>query len=97
VDKWTRPAHAYAAADAHDEWYCPMHPQVVRSRAGQCPICNMDLKRRDPKERAGAVTDRVQLSRKNGLIGAIMVLRTNASWSEGRPERGHRHVSISRF
>src|SRR4051812_3221588 len=62
VDKWTRPASNYAKADAHEEWYCPMHPQVVRSRPGQCPICNMDLKKRDPKERAGAVTDRVQLS-----------------------------------
>jgi multidrug efflux pump subunit AcrA (membrane-fusion protein) len=62
VDKWTRPASNYAAADAHEEWYCPMHPQVVRSRPGQCPICNMDLKLRDPKEKAAAVTDRVQLS-----------------------------------
>src|SRR4051812_32106715 len=62
VDKWTRPASNYAKADAHEEWYCPMHPQVVRSRPGQCPICNMDLKKRDPKEKAAAVTDRVQLS-----------------------------------
>src|SRR5687768_16667559 len=62
VDKWTRPASDYAKADAQEEWYCPMHPQVVRSRPGQCPICNMDLKKRDPAEKAAAVTDRVQLS-----------------------------------
>ena len=63
VDKWTRPAHSYAAADAHDEWFCPMHPQVVRSQPGQCPICSMDLKKREPGDRAAAaITDRVQLS-----------------------------------
>src|SRR3954467_12926921 len=62
VDKWTRPPIHYAAADAHDEWYCPMHPQVVRSQPGQCPICNMDLKKREPGERAAAITDRIQLS-----------------------------------
>jgi Cu(I)/Ag(I) efflux system membrane fusion protein len=63
VDKWTRPASDFAAgAHAHEEWYCPMHPQVVRSRPGLCPICSMDLKLRDPKEKAGAVRDRVQLS-----------------------------------
>src|SRR6476620_8919091 len=62
VDKWTRPASNFAAVDAHDEWYCPMHPQVVRSQPGQCPICSMDLKKREPGERAAAITDRIQLS-----------------------------------
>src|SRR5688572_18568782 len=62
VDKWTRPASHFVAAGEQDEYYCPMHPQVVRSQAGVCPICNMDLKKREPGERAAAVTDRVQLS-----------------------------------
>src|SRR3954471_19640098 len=63
VDKWTRPPSRFTvSADAHDEYYCPMHPQVVRNQPGSCPICNMDLKKRDPKEKAAAVTDRVQLS-----------------------------------
>jgi len=61
-DKWTRPPSNFATADSHDEWYCPMHPQVVRARPGQCPICNMDLKKRDPNEKATAITDRIQLS-----------------------------------
>ena len=62
VDKWTRPPSTYAAADAHDEWYCPMHPQIVRSAPGQCPICGMDLKKRDPRDKTAAITDRIQLS-----------------------------------
>lgn len=25
------------------KWICPMHPEIVRDRAGDCPICGMDL------------------------------------------------------
>ena len=32
---------------AKDEIYsCPMHPQVLKEKPGQCPICNMDLEKR---------------------------------------------------
>jgi hypothetical protein len=29
-------------------WSCPMHPEVVRSGPGQCPICGMNLVKRSP-------------------------------------------------
>jgi Cu(I)/Ag(I) efflux system membrane fusion protein len=32
-----------AGSDASADWYCSMHPQIVRDRPGQCPICAMDL------------------------------------------------------
>jgi Heavy metal binding domain len=39
-----------AAPDAREgkdpvgpSWTCPMHPEVVRSEAGSCPICGMHL------------------------------------------------------
>ncbi len=32
-----------AAAAGAQLWTCPMHPSVIRSEPGQCPICGMDL------------------------------------------------------
>jgi multidrug efflux pump subunit AcrA (membrane-fusion protein) len=50
VDKWTRPPlapDALAHAHASDiEFYCPMHPDVIRERSGQCPKCGMPLVKR---------------------------------------------------
>jgi multidrug efflux pump subunit AcrA (membrane-fusion protein) len=28
-------------------WYCPMHPTYVSDRPGSCPICNMDLVKKE--------------------------------------------------
>lgn len=30
------------------QYYCPMHPAVVQDHPGECPICGMDLVRREP-------------------------------------------------
>jgi Cu(I)/Ag(I) efflux system membrane fusion protein len=30
-------------ADLAGKWISPMHPQIIRNDAGQCPICGMDL------------------------------------------------------
>ena len=32
-----------APAGEGEQWTCPMHPSVVRSEPGDCPICGMDL------------------------------------------------------
>ena len=32
-------------------WYCPMHPDYVADRPGSCPICHMDLVRREAAEK----------------------------------------------
>jgi P-type Cu+ transporter len=39
-----RPAKPAAAA----EWTCPMHPEIIRSTPGSCPICGMALEPRTP-------------------------------------------------
>jgi Cu+-exporting ATPase len=40
------------APPAAAEWTCPMHPEVVRSAPGACPLCGMAL-----EPRAAALTD----------------------------------------
>jgi Cu(I)/Ag(I) efflux system membrane fusion protein len=66
-EKWTRPAAAQATADADSEYWCPMHPTVVRDHPDKCPICGMPLSKR--KKLAGGeeglppgVVSRVQLT-----------------------------------
>ena len=46
-DRLRRPQHAAATAMAEKtEYYCPMHPSVVRDTQGNCPICGMPLSER---------------------------------------------------
>jgi Cu(I)/Ag(I) efflux system membrane fusion protein len=69
VDKWTRPTVAPdSLAQASDiEYYCPMHPEVVRSEPGICPVprCGMPLQKRKKGEAVVLPADvvaRVQLT-----------------------------------
>src|SRR3954465_15839529 len=46
-DRWTRPASAAQAASSDVEYFCPMHPSVVRDNPKEkCPICFMPLSKR---------------------------------------------------
>src|SRR5439155_900410 len=66
-DRWTRPTGALSAG-SDIEYFCPMHPTVVRdNRKEKCPICQMPLSKRkkgDVKEEAlpPGIVNRVQLS-----------------------------------
>lgn len=67
-EKWTRPATTQVATASDVEYFCPMHPTVIRDRPGEkCPICFMPLSKRKKGDKstealpAGVVT-RVQLS-----------------------------------
>ncbi|MDQ2978931.1 MAG: heavy metal translocating P-type ATPase, partial [Acidobacteriota bacterium] len=42
----TSPSPAAAPTSPATEWTCPMHPQIVRSGPGTCPICGMALEPR---------------------------------------------------
>ena len=38
-----------ASVFAKEIWYCPMHPNYISDRAGQCPICGMNLVKKQDK------------------------------------------------
>ena len=67
-EKLTRPANAAAHVTGDSEWFCPMHPSVVRENGKEkCPVCFMPLSKRKKGEANDAalpagVVSRVQLS-----------------------------------
>jgi len=84
-DKWTRPAAvAINELPAGQEFYCPMHPQVVRpglepnGDVPKCPICGMPLSIRKKGEAAPlppGVTGRVQLSPERVQLAGVQTVR----------------------
>jgi Cu(I)/Ag(I) efflux system membrane fusion protein len=68
-EKWTRPLYGtQEAADSSVEYFCPMHPFIVRDTPKEkCPICHMELARRkkgsaNPEPLPAGTVSRVQLS-----------------------------------
>jgi Cu(I)/Ag(I) efflux system membrane fusion protein len=67
-EKWTRPAGEAQAASSDVEYFCPMHPYIVRDKPGEkCPICHMDLAKRkkgigQSQSLAAGTVSRVQLT-----------------------------------
>lgn len=65
LERWTQPHHAAVEAESRYEYYCPMHPSVVRGEPGNCPICGMPLVARVKGEALAlpeGVVGRVQFS-----------------------------------
>jgi Cu(I)/Ag(I) efflux system membrane fusion protein len=52
VDRWTRPHTHEPVAGSDIEWYCPMHPSVVRAEEAKCPICGMGLSKRKKSDKS---------------------------------------------
>jgi RND family efflux transporter MFP subunit len=43
---WYRSRAGAHAAHTDAEYFCPMHPTIVRDKPGECPICGMKLEKR---------------------------------------------------
>lgn len=67
-EKWTRPTGESSAASSDTEYFCPMHPSIVRDNSKEkCPICFMPLSKRKKgaatqEALPDGVVNRVQLS-----------------------------------
>lgn len=74
-EKWTRPAGAAVVAESDVEYFCPMHPSIVRDHPDKCPICFMPLSKRKkggPVEALPAgIVNRVQLSPYRVVLAGI--------------------------
>ncbi len=74
-ERWTRPKSASVAGEISAyEYYCPMHPSVVRGEPGNCPICGMPLTKRakgEALELPEGTLARVQLSPHRMELGGV--------------------------
>jgi membrane fusion protein, copper/silver efflux system len=67
-ERWTRDSESSVGATGDVEWFCPMHPSVVRANGKEkCPVCFMPLSKRKKGESheevlPAGVVNRVQLS-----------------------------------
>jgi membrane fusion protein, copper/silver efflux system len=83
-DKWTRPTVTAAAGGSNVEWFCPMHPSVVRDNSkDKCPICFMPLSKRKKGEGGDAeplpagIVSRVQLSPYRIVLAGVSTWRVD--------------------
>ena len=76
-----------SAAPAHAaEYTCPMHPEIVRSEPGSCPICGMALEPSVPSDDAPN-PELVDMSRRFWISLPLAVVLLVAAMSEMLPGR----------
>ena len=82
-DRWTRPDGSQSALSADSEFYCPMHPSVVRGtlepngEVPDCPICGMPLSKRKKGEAAElpeGVLARLQLTPERVQLAGVQTV-----------------------
>lgn len=82
-ERWTRPGGQERVASSDVEYYCPMHPTVVRDNPkDKCPICFMPLSKRKKGESTdealpAGVVARVQLSPYRVVLGGIQTWKVD--------------------
>lgn len=76
-------------AHVHDEYTCPMHPQITQDKPGTCPICGMDLVKKSGATQPVAVSDEMKDLIKPTNSSVISAIETI------RPERKTLPVNIT--
>jgi hypothetical protein len=74
-ERWTRPAAVAESSGGEFEWFCPMHPAIVRGNSNEkCPICFMPLSKRKKgaaDAAAEALPDDIRWRRKRPLMAPL--------------------------
>lgn len=79
VDRWTRPAAVSQVDGGDTEFFCPMHPAIVRDNGKEkCPICFMPLSKRKRGQTHDealppGVVNRVQLSPYRVVLAGVQL------------------------
>ena len=73
----------------HDEYTCPMHPQIVQDKPGTCPICGMDLVKKSNGGNEIAITDDLKDLIKPTNTSVVAAIKTT------HPERKTLPVNIT--
>jgi Cu(I)/Ag(I) efflux system membrane fusion protein len=80
-ERWTRPAGTEHAHNPDTEYFCPMHPAIVRDNPKEkCPICFMPLSKRKKGDHADealppGVVSRVQLTPYRVVLAGVETWR----------------------
>lgn len=84
-EKWTRPANSAATAKSDTEYFCPMHPTVIRDNPNEkCPVCFMPLSKRKKGTKGEAealppgTVNRVQLSPYRIVLAGVQTTEATA-------------------
>ncbi len=85
-----RPPGESAGAPGSSSYFCPMHPEIVSERPGTCPVCQMDLVRRDDGAAAGQQVATDGKAFASSIPGAARLAGVDAI--EARAERVARTV-----
>ena len=84
----TAPLPPRVQAESRAEYVCPMHPQIVRSEPGTCPICGMALEPRtisaEPEENR-ELTDMTRRFWVGVALTIPVLLSAMAEYIPGRP------------
>jgi Cu+-exporting ATPase len=70
------------------EYVCPMHPQIVRDRPGNCPICGMALEPRTVTPQEEENPELIDMTRRfsvSAVLTVPLVVLSMAEYLPGRP------------
>src|SRR5438132_4711203 len=74
------------------EYTCPMHPEVVRSAPGACPLCGMTLEARAPSAEEEASPELADMSRRFWLSLILTLPLFLAAMADMLPGQSLRHA-----